>query len=319
MGSENPRQIERKQATTSYLLGRLLRQRPWMSASIILVVSVGLSSLLGLSRDWAWGIICWGLLIILVVSGIQKERAEKSSPDYLPRKSMWRGWWGACTAVAILICGLTGQDIFQSQRDQRQRRESAEASARLLQWHEQQNLHEQAKQLAATEGYWKVAVSDLHTLRFPVPNDEDQSAPDFYISLSHDLNEAIERAELNHEKNGDFVDEDLKNMAVRHFQIDKEVLTFAQKVIGIAKSRGLPTNQKSAAESIGEGQRLMERLASDEVSPDQVADEWGLPPEMIEQAIRLEYLRNQQHEEIEAMQEQLRDKLPNGRFLLPSR
>ena len=85
--SENP--------ATSYWFGKLLRQRPWMSATIILVISVGLASLLGLPRDWAWGIICWGLLIILVASGIQQERAEKADPDYVPPKSNVEGLVGS--------------------------------------------------------------------------------------------------------------------------------------------------------------------------------------------------------------------------------
>lgn len=294
--------------STSYLLGKLISRMPWTIAAVTLVTGVGIATLLGLPHDWAWGMICWGLLAILLISGIYHERInmEKSQKD--DSKSMWKGWWGVCTAIAIITCALTGQSITPSQKQARERQDAIHNSEKLLE-----------VPARNAEQHWKATVADLHDLRFPEPLNDSEPAGDYYRRLYTQMKSAVEKSRRFQANNALSwpANEGLLQMSERHLLIDEKFIKVLEKAINLAENRGLPIDQAPVSERIEQGRNELESILSSEKTSREIAQEYSVPEEIVKELVEIEVLRANQLEEIELMQARMKAYYPSRSFPLP--
>jgi len=294
--------------STSYLLGRLFKKQPWGTTAFLLIAGTGIASLFGLPSRLSWGVIIWGLLAILIVSEIQHERSKKAAPDYKPAKSMWTGWWSVCTAIAIIVGGLTGQSFFPSQEQSQKRKATYDSASKLMTMPGEK-----------TEQYWKATVFKLHNLRFPQPTNEQETSGAFVRQLHEELSSAVEEARQFQSRNTSaaFVDDELKELVERHLQIDELCLNVLQEAMMLAKQRDLPVDQASVKERIEQGNTDIERILSSQMTISQYANKYSMPQDLAKKILRIELLRVEQLEEIKAMQNRLQQVYSEKQFLLP--
>lgn len=296
--------------STAFLIGRLIRRKPYLAASAVWVFVVAMASLLGLPRSWTWGSIWIGLIVLLILSGIQQDKARSADPDYVAPATMWRGRWGVITAFMLVLSGILSVPVFESQRQAAERREAAEASAKLSKMYE--NMQ------AASEAFWNVAVADLDEARFSVPS-EAMTAPEYLRQQIASLRTGVEAARIYQQRRDDkfLIDSRLSEMCERHLQLDEEELELMSELLQTADARGLLDDRTPAAVRARHGTAILESITTQQTSAEDVAADWGVPISIVERMVSLEQKRELQFEEIREMQAALRERFDSSEFALP--
>jgi len=235
------------------------------------------------------------------------EPSESERPPY----SMWRGRGGIVTAIAMLVCAATGRQFWPGQQQTEDRTATVETTARLLELLEARR--------SANEAFWANTVADLHPIRFGNPP-AGTTASDYLASHVSDLGDAIKQARAYHRQHAgeSVLDQGLVEMAERHFAIDEEYMSLLKQAEKLARARDLPPDQASVSARAEEGRELMNAVEDGDLSTVEIAAKTGIPRNLAERAVELEYRREAMRTEIETLRSRLFEAFPKGQFPLQS-
>ncbi len=171
-----------------------------------------------------------------------------------------------------------------------------------------------------TERYWKVAVADLHDLRFGLATeDEEDETP---LRALHKIQTAYESKLLFvRVMSTAQVDPDLVTMVEKHSAMDREFLEFVSQMQEELKRRGFSEDYSPPRAQVEHGLKILTELQSDpsllEKLPPKEQDLARISLTMAECFDRQLESGAEQYHDIELMQARLQGRYPAGSFWLP--
>ncbi len=171
-----------------------------------------------------------------------------------------------------------------------------------------------------TERYWKVAVADLHDLRFGLATEVEEDEPP--LRALHNIQTAYEsKLHFVRVMSIGQVDQDLLKMVEKHSAMDREFLEFVSRMQEELKKMGFSEEYSPPRAQVERGLKILTELQSDpsllEKLPPKEQDLARISLTMAESLNRQLESAAEQYHDIELMQARLEGRFPEGDFSLP--
>lgn len=208
-------------------------------------------------------------------------------------------------------------DVDQQASERTATRRSRNSPRRPEPWRISVDRNLPSHRKVTTERYWKIAVADLHDLRF---GEATENEPPFR-ELRNFQTKFQARQERIKALSTAGVDQDLVKMVKKHLKIDAEIVDLLTQMRQVAANAGIPEDYVPSQEQVENGLNLLAEVNSDPLVLEKMDPKVRKHSQFIRAAANfyehhLEWAVEQYHD-IELMQARMQGRYPEGDFSLP--